>query len=154
VTEEHGDQKEQVEVEVDGIEVEVEVVEAESEGPDEATEEYEVKGEDLLSRVKELVREGNVRRITIRTEQGNTLIEIPPRSHWRSVSWVPCCSRCGRRWVRSRPSWPTARSRWSAGRTEPPALRFQLCRRTAMASRTGLAARSRQRPGGPGSSQV
>jgi len=77
VTEEHGDQKEQVEVEVDGIEVEVEVVEAESEGPDEATEEYEVKGEDLLSRVKELVREGNVRRITIRTEQGNTLIEIP-----------------------------------------------------------------------------
>jgi hypothetical protein len=79
VTEEHGDQEEQVEVEVDGIEVEVEVVEVdeEAEGPDEATEEYEVKGEDLLSRVKELVREGNVRRITIRTEQGNTLIEIP-----------------------------------------------------------------------------
>ena len=79
MTEEHGDQEEQVEVEVDGIEVEVEVVEVdeEAEGPDEATEEYEVKGEDLLSRVKELVREGNVRRITIRTEQGNTLIEIP-----------------------------------------------------------------------------
>ena len=72
VTEEHGDQEEQVEVEVDGVEVEDEV-----EGPDEATEEYEVKGEDLLSRVKELVREGNVRRITIRTDQGNTLIEIP-----------------------------------------------------------------------------
>ncbi len=74
VTEEHGDQEEQVEVEVDGVEVEVEV---EAEGPDEGTEEYEVKGEDLLSRVKELVREGNVRRITIRTDQGNTLIEIP-----------------------------------------------------------------------------
>ncbi len=72
VTEEHGDQEEQVEVEVDGVEVEVE-----AEGPDEGTEEYEVKGEDLLSRVKELVREGNVRRITIRTDQGNTLIEIP-----------------------------------------------------------------------------
>jgi len=77
VTEEHGDQEEQVEVEVDGIEVEVEVVEVEAEGADESTEEYEVKGEDLLSRVKELVREGNVRRITIRTDQGNTLIEIP-----------------------------------------------------------------------------
>ncbi len=78
MTEEHGDQEERVEVEVDGIEVEVEVVEeTEAEGPDEATEEYEVRGEDLLSRVKELVREGNVRRITIRTDQGNTLIEIP-----------------------------------------------------------------------------
>jgi DNA-binding Lrp family transcriptional regulator len=73
VTEENGDHEEQVEVEVDGVEVEVE-----AEGPDEATEEeYEVKGEDLLSRVKELVREGNIRRITIRTDQGNTLIEIP-----------------------------------------------------------------------------
>ena len=78
VTEEHGDQEERVEVEVDGIEVEVEVVEeVQAEGPDKAAEEYEVKGEDLLSRVKELVREGNVRRITIRTDQGNTLIEIP-----------------------------------------------------------------------------
>lgn len=75
MTEENGDHEEQVEVEVevDGVEVEVE-----AEGPDEATEEeYEVKGEDLLSRVKELVREGNIRRITIRTDQGNTLIEIP-----------------------------------------------------------------------------
>ncbi len=40
-------------------------------------EEYEVRGEDLLSRVKELVREGNIRRITIRSAEGNTLIEIP-----------------------------------------------------------------------------
>jgi len=43
----------------------------------EETEEYEVRGEDLLSRVKEIVREGNVRRITIRSAEGNTLIEIP-----------------------------------------------------------------------------
>ena len=41
------------------------------------TEEYDVRGEDLLSRVKEIVREGNVRRITIRSSEGSTLIEIP-----------------------------------------------------------------------------
>ena len=71
------DNGEQPEAEVDGVEVEVEV-ETESETEtEEAREEYTVCGEDLLSRVKELVREGNVRRITIRSEEGNTLIEIP-----------------------------------------------------------------------------
>jgi len=74
VTDEQKESEEQVEVEVDGIEVEVEV---ETEIGEEASEEYEVRGEDLLSRIKELVREGNIRRITIRSEQGNTLIEIP-----------------------------------------------------------------------------
>ncbi|MEE9207745.1 MAG: DUF4342 domain-containing protein [Gemmatimonadota bacterium] len=42
-----------------------------------STEQYEVKGDDLLSRVKELLREGNVRRITIKNDEGKTLIEIP-----------------------------------------------------------------------------
>ena len=74
MTDEQKESEEQVEVEVDGIEVEVEV---ETEIGEEASEEYEVRGEDLLSRVKELVREGNIRRITIRSEHGNTLIEIP-----------------------------------------------------------------------------
>ena len=74
MTDEQKESEEQVEVEVDGIEVEVEV---ETEIGEEASEEYEVRGEDLLSRIKELVREGNIRRITIRSEQGNTLIEIP-----------------------------------------------------------------------------
>lgn len=72
----------QPEAEVDGVEVEVEVEVEEAkeeaeEGSGETREEYSVCGEDLLSRVKELVREGNIRRITIRSEEGNTLIEIP-----------------------------------------------------------------------------
>ncbi len=75
----HNDEK--PEAEVDGVEVEVEVdaeETAEDGGEDEPKrEEYTVCGEDLLSRVKELVREGNIRRITIRSEEGNTLIEIP-----------------------------------------------------------------------------
>jgi len=74
VNEEHGGQ---AEAEVDGVEVEVEVETEEAAADDEAKEEYKVCGEDLLSRVKQLVREGNVRRITIRSDEGNTLIEIP-----------------------------------------------------------------------------
>ena len=39
-------------------------------------EELQVMGEQLLSRVKELVHEGNVRRIIIKQE-GHTIMEIP-----------------------------------------------------------------------------
>ena len=40
-------------------------------------EEFRVQGEQLLSKVKELVHEGNVRRIIIKNEEGVSLIEIP-----------------------------------------------------------------------------
>ena len=40
-------------------------------------EEFKVKGEDLLGRVKELIKEGNVRKITIKNKNGNTLVVIP-----------------------------------------------------------------------------
>ena len=41
------------------------------------TEEFRVSGEDLLAKFKELVREGKVRRLTIKNEEGKTLIDIP-----------------------------------------------------------------------------
>lgn len=40
-------------------------------------EEYRVTGEKLLAKFKELLHEGNIRRITIKNEEGKTLIEIP-----------------------------------------------------------------------------
>jgi hypothetical protein len=40
-------------------------------------EEYQVDGDDLLHKVKELVHEGNIRRIIIKNEDGERLIEIP-----------------------------------------------------------------------------
>jgi len=40
-------------------------------------DEFQVKGEELIGKVKELIREGNVRRIIIDNEEGKTLIEIP-----------------------------------------------------------------------------
>ena len=40
-------------------------------------DEYQVSGDDLLHKVKELVHEGNIRRIIIKNEEGQKLIEIP-----------------------------------------------------------------------------
>ena len=40
-------------------------------------EEFEVKGDDLLSRIRELIEEGNVRRVTIKNADGKTMLEIP-----------------------------------------------------------------------------
>jgi hypothetical protein len=40
-------------------------------------DELQVMGEQLLSKVKELVHEGNVRRIIIKDQNGRTLVEIP-----------------------------------------------------------------------------
>lgn len=41
------------------------------------TEEHKVSGDQLLEKVKQIVREGNARRITIRNDAGKTLMEIP-----------------------------------------------------------------------------
>jgi hypothetical protein len=40
-------------------------------------EEFKVNGEDLLRKVKELINEGNVRRIIIKNKEGKNLIELP-----------------------------------------------------------------------------
>lgn len=77
MAEDSKEQEGQAEAEVDGVEVDVEIEAEEEAAGDGGREEYRVCGDDLLGRVKELVREGNIRRITIRSEEGNTLIEIP-----------------------------------------------------------------------------
>ena len=41
------------------------------------TEEHTVSSDKLLEKVKQIVREGNARRITIKNESGKTLMEIP-----------------------------------------------------------------------------
>lgn len=41
------------------------------------TEEHKVSGEQLVSRVRQLVHEGNIRRIIVKDGSGRALIEIP-----------------------------------------------------------------------------
>jgi hypothetical protein len=41
------------------------------------TEEFQVKGEEIVSKIKELLHEGNIRRVIIKNESGRVLIDIP-----------------------------------------------------------------------------
>ena len=41
------------------------------------TEEFKVEGEKLLSKIKELIHEGNIRKVIIKDKDGKTLMEIP-----------------------------------------------------------------------------
>jgi hypothetical protein len=41
------------------------------------TEEFHVNGEELLSKIKNLVHEGNIRRIIIKNKDGGGVMEIP-----------------------------------------------------------------------------
>jgi CBS domain-containing protein len=41
------------------------------------TEEFHIDGDALLAKVKELLHEGNIRRILIKSEEGKTLVEFP-----------------------------------------------------------------------------
>jgi hypothetical protein len=42
-----------------------------------AKESFHINGEDILKKIKELIAEGNVRKITITTKQGKELMSFP-----------------------------------------------------------------------------
>lgn len=62
---------EQVQVELAPTAPEVEPTEKVS------VEEFRISGDTLVTKVKELLHQGNIRRITIKNEEGQTLMEIP-----------------------------------------------------------------------------
>lgn len=41
------------------------------------TEEHRIQGDGLVAKLKEILRQGNIRRIIIKNDEGRTLIEIP-----------------------------------------------------------------------------
>ncbi len=41
------------------------------------TEEFRVNGEELLAKIKQIIHEGNIRRIIIKDKDGKTVMEIP-----------------------------------------------------------------------------
>jgi len=40
-------------------------------------EEFKINGEEMLKKVKDLINEGNIRRITIKNKDGKSILEIP-----------------------------------------------------------------------------
>lgn len=57
--------------------------------------EFKVKGENLLKKVKELIHEGNVRKIIIKNEEGKTYIEIPVTIGIIGVAIAPVLAAVG-----------------------------------------------------------
>ncbi|KAF0199220.1 MAG: hypothetical protein FD166_845 [Bacteroidetes bacterium] len=43
----------------------------------ETNNEFKVKGEDLLAKIKELIHQGNISRIIIKNEEGKVYLEVP-----------------------------------------------------------------------------
>jgi Flp pilus assembly pilin Flp len=41
------------------------------------TQEFTINGDEVVAKVKELIHEGNVRRIIIKNEDGRTMLEVP-----------------------------------------------------------------------------
>ncbi len=41
------------------------------------TEEFKVDGEKLIAKIKEVIHEGNIRKIIIKDKEGKTVMEIP-----------------------------------------------------------------------------
>lgn len=42
-----------------------------------STEEFKINGDEIVKRVKEIIEQGNARRIIIKNEKGNSVLEIP-----------------------------------------------------------------------------
>ncbi len=40
-------------------------------------EEFKIDGDQLIAKIKELLKEGNIRRVIIKNEEGRTMIELP-----------------------------------------------------------------------------
>jgi Domain of unknown function (DUF4342) len=59
------------------------------------TEEFRITGEELLAKVRELVHEGNIRRVIIRNEAGTTLVEIPLTVGLVGVALLPVWAAVG-----------------------------------------------------------
>lgn len=59
------------------------------------TEEFKVNGEDLLKKVKEIIAEGNARRITVKSKEGKTIMELPLTIGVVGVALAPLLAAVG-----------------------------------------------------------
>ena len=41
------------------------------------TEEFKINGEDLIAKIKEIIKQGNAKKITIKGKEGNEIISFP-----------------------------------------------------------------------------
>ena len=59
------------------------------------TEEFTLKGDEILAKIKDLVHEGNVRRIIIKNEHGDVMAEFPLTAGVIGVALLPMYAALG-----------------------------------------------------------
>ncbi len=59
------------------------------------TEQYETTSGNLVAKVKEVVRQGNVRRIVIKNPEGRTLLDLPLTVGLIGAVWLPLWAAIG-----------------------------------------------------------
>jgi hypothetical protein len=59
------------------------------------TEEFKLSGSEVLDKIKELIHEGNIRRIILKNDEGETLIEIPLTLGLVGVALMPVLAAVG-----------------------------------------------------------
>ena len=59
------------------------------------TTEFTINGDEVVAKVKELVHEGNVRRIIIKNEEGRTMLEVPLAIGVIGVAFMPVLAAIG-----------------------------------------------------------
>jgi uncharacterized protein DUF4342 len=65
-------------------------------GDDEAgRERHRVNGEEVIAKIKELIREGNVRHVVIKNDEGRTLIEFPVSLGLAGAVFLPVWAAVG-----------------------------------------------------------
>lgn len=59
------------------------------------TEEFKLDGAQVIAKIKELIHQGNIRRIIVKNDEGRTLIEIPLTLGLVGVALLPVYAAVG-----------------------------------------------------------
>ncbi len=59
------------------------------------SEEFKLNGSQVVDKIKELIHEGNIRRIILKNDEGETLIEIPLTLGLVGVALMPVLAAVG-----------------------------------------------------------
>ncbi len=59
------------------------------------TEEFKVSGGEIINKIKELIHQGNIRRIILKNEEGKTFMEIPLTVGLVGVALAPILAAVG-----------------------------------------------------------
>jgi len=66
-----------------------------SAGENPRVEEFSVTGETVIAKVHELIREGNIRRIVLKNEEGHTIVEFPLTAGVVGAMFLPAFAALG-----------------------------------------------------------